>query len=105
MEYLKNPIIIGLLASGICFLYLKWKAHKKEQENPDEKIEEPSMKYPIVFGVIVFIGLSLWNFSQKTTKTIENINMKMPTDIIASSPMLPVPSFGESVPHVFIETA
>ena len=105
MEYLKNPIIIGLIVSGGCYLYLKWSTQKKRDENPDEKIEEPGMLYPILLGIITFLGVSIWMNTNPVIKT-DNIQIKVPLDISSNSPAPIIPTFIKpTIPTVFIETA
>lgn len=104
MEYLKNPIIIGLIVSGGCYLYLKWSTQKKREENPREKIDEPKMLYPILLGIVVFLGVSLWYNNPQLLKS-DNVQIKVPLDISSTSPGPIIPSFGKpAIPNVFIET-
>lgn len=83
MEYLKNPIIAGLLTSGIIYLYLKINAYYTHIQNPDLEQNDISMKYPIILGVIIFLSLSLWQTYQKN-KQLPSI--KVPVAISSSSP-------------------
>lgn len=71
MEYIKNPIIIGLITSFVCYVYLKWD-HSEHPEN-----EKPTPKYPIILGILVFLILSFWNKYKKPS-------VKMPTEISLS---------------------
>lgn len=99
-----NPIILGLLTSGICYTYLKWNEYQLKINNPDDIVESPSMKYSIIFGILVFLLLSIWNNYNKSV-TVKNVQVKIPFDIATSSP--PVPAFkslGDALPHVFLET-
>jgi hypothetical protein len=105
MEYLKNPIIIGLIVSGGCYLYLKWSTQKKREENPKKKVAEPKMLYSILLGIVVFLGVSLWLNTEQIIKS-DNIQIKVPIDISSNSPIPIIPSFSkQAIPNVFIETA
>lgn len=107
MDYFKNPIVLGLITCTLSFLYLKWKEYKSIQNN--EEPEPVSMTYPILIGLVVFIGMIIWGGSKKTV-ILENIPIKIPEDIITLS--LPAPVIdtmhtgilGESLPKIFIET-
>lgn len=121
MEYLKNPIILGLLASGIYYMYLKWNEYSARLDNPnDASIEKPSLKYPILLGIVVFVAMSVWKHYDRTV-VVKNIPIKIPVDIVTTSPNplqvlkpqsiqppIPVPSMrsglGNALPHVFLET-
>jgi hypothetical protein len=103
MENLKNPIILGLLTSGICYTYLKLTELQSKKENPNELIESSSMKYPILLGIIVFIAFSIWNNYGRIV-IVKNIPVKIPVDISISSPIVPAfRSLGDALPHVFLE--
>jgi len=108
MEYLKNPIIAGILTSGISFLYLKWVEQKARQDDPLTDVEPADMKLPIILGIIVFLTLSIWN-NYKLPITNQP-SVKIPMDI-ASSPFLPIKNnvigksmIGNALPNIFIET-
>ncbi len=107
MEYLKNPIILGLLTSGICFLYLKWNENKAVEDGvPEELIEKANMKYPVILGIIVFLGMSIWENYQKNIKLPSgSSSIKIPIDIMSLSPQAKLPLINDALPHVFIETS
>jgi hypothetical protein len=104
MEYLKHPIILGILVSGLCFLYLKIKEHNEMENNSMTETESPSMKYPILLGIIVFLGVSLWqNSKYKSNPTIPEV--KIPMDIMSSTPrQINMRMLGDVMPPVFLET-
>lgn len=104
MEYIQNPIILGLLTSCICFLYLKWNERKEQQEKVDGYVDVPSLKYPIIMGILVFLGVSIWNRYKSDLNTNNNVSMKIPLDIVTSSPLAEIKTLGDSLPHIFIET-
>ena len=98
MNNFQNPIIIGLISCGICYAYLKWKEYHNNTH------EKPSMKYPIIIGLIVFIVISLLN--NHNNKKIVETHLKIPIDIISSPhPLQQYRSIGNALPHVFIETS
>jgi hypothetical protein len=63
-DYLRNPIVLGLLASVSTYLYLYWEAEQKYKKN--KKIEKKSISIitPGIIGVIVwFIASSYFENS------------------------------------------
>lgn len=71
LNYLKNPIVLGILASVLTYLYLYWEAEQKHKKNP--KIEKKTINFitPAVIGVIIwFISSSFIDRSSKDEMTI-----------------------------------
>jgi len=61
LDILKNPIIIGLLAGAIVYVYLlkqKWDAEKKKKKNKKIKVEDPNILIPV--GVAIMVGCIVW---------------------------------------------
>ena len=90
MEYIKNPIIIGLITSFISYVYLKW----DYSEHPENEKLIP--KYPIILGILVFLIFSFWNKYKKPS-------IKIPTEI-SLSPSVSLKNIKDGLPRVFLET-
>ena len=50
-DIIKNPIVLGVLAGAVTYLYLWWSNNKKK---PKDK-KEPSLFFPIIVAVVVAI--------------------------------------------------
>ena len=103
MDYFKNPIVLGILVSTICYLYLKWNDYQELKNNPGNEIENVNMKYPILLGIIVFLGMTFYN-GYNVPKSITGTTINMPLELMASSTQPTVFGLGESMPKIFIET-
>lgn len=73
MEYLKNPILIAIVASALTFAYMWYDNKKKKEQNPKMKDESINLLPVGVVGVIVwFISSTMLDKNKKSvTKTIE----------------------------------
>ena len=72
MEYIKNPILIALMASALTFAYMWWTNKKKKEANPKMKEESINLLPVGVIGVIVwFISSTFFDKSKRGTKLIE----------------------------------
>lgn len=103
MEYIKNPIVLGLIASAITYLYLKWDEYKNKNDEFIEK-KRVSMLHPILFGLTVFLGVTIWKqFGSNNDGDGTTINKI----ILETSSQLnnKLNNFSKSLPHVFIETS
>ena len=73
MDFLKNPIFIGILAAGLTYLYMWWQNKKKQESNPKAVIEEIDYTPPILVGLIaLFIAYNL--FGSESDSVGEVIN-------------------------------
>lgn len=106
MEYLKHPIIAGLIACGLSFLCLKIKYKRESNDGEDFTIEKPSLKYPILLGIIIFIGLSIFNNSNNQNN-VKQLYIPSQVEIIKSS-SLSIPKnikmLGDVLPPIFLKT-
>lgn len=103
MEYIKHPIILGLLTCGMCFLYLKINEYNEKKNNPDAGIEHPKMKYPILLGIVVFLTFSILS-TQKTNHPKVAQQLKLPTNIISeASKQINIKMIGDVLPPIFLE--
>lgn len=99
MDYFKNPIVVGILVSFISFFYLKWREYKSIQ---DGELDEANVTYPILLGIVTFIGLLFYNMRGD----IQNIKFEVSDGIVTSHEVdfLHGGSIGESLPKIFINT-
>lgn len=70
MDYVKNPIIAGLLTAGISYIVLRYKYLKDITNDDSENLKHElskKTKYPIILGLLVFIGLTIINTDYRTT--------------------------------------
>lgn len=109
MDFFKNPIILGLLASSLTYLYLKWEEYKNKDNKNDDDEGKINIFYPILLGTIVFLGMTIWEQHGSKTiiekpqkKIIGNIKSMLNSSSQLSSN---IKRFGKSLPHVFIETS
>lgn len=51
-SFLRNPIILAIIAASLTYLYMYWENNKRQDENPKADIEQVSFVTPIVVGVL-----------------------------------------------------
>ncbi len=49
---LKNPIVIGVLAAALTYLYIWWEEKKRIEKNPKAKRTPPNIITPLIVGAI-----------------------------------------------------
>lgn len=86
MDILKNPIVIGLFASVITYVYLSWNNNKNNKKKKSKnKKQDVNLLIPLIVGLIVWFiiyGYVEYNSS----------NTNIPTQIITDRPNLhPLP--------------
>lgn len=77
MNFLKNPIVLAVLAAGITYGYLYWQNKKAQEENLSETVDQVSFVGPLIVGLIVFI--IAYNIFGPTT-TVAEIPLPEPVD-------------------------
>lgn len=56
LEILKNPIVLGILASAITYMYLLWDKKKKAAKKTDGEIKKDiNLMIPLIAGITVCI--------------------------------------------------
>ena len=85
MDFLKNPIIIAIIAGGLTYLYMWWQNKKSHEANPTVPIEEIDYTPPVLVGLFaLFIAYNFFGFSGENdtvgevieqTKNIEGGNV------------------------------
>jgi accessory gene regulator protein AgrB len=97
MDYIKNPIIAGLLTSGISYLILKYKYSSNVDTDDEDNSNEVSQKtkYSIILGILVFVGITVINTDYyKSTKQLSPI-----VQIIQKNPMK-LNNIGDALPSL-----
>lgn len=100
MSILKDPIILGILTTSFCYAYLK--ISRKYDETDDEQNNTVSFKYPILLGILVFIGVTFW----KNNRTQTTIPIKPVVPMRLSNNLQNVnnlQNIGDALPRVFLE--
>lgn len=67
-EILKNPIVIGVIAAILTYLYIWWEEKKRLEKNPKAKPVPTNIITPLVVGVISWFIASNY-LSTKTVTT------------------------------------
>nr|QBK88879.1 MAG: hypothetical protein LCMiAC01_05610 [Mimivirus LCMiAC01] len=109
-EIFKNPIIIGILAAGLTYLYLYWDAEKRYKAKPKLQRKPVSIFIPGVVGIIAWFLVSGFfeeeiNYSNKMNT---NVFVNNPNDVATGSMDLHLLQKGTvKLPHadVFIDLA
>jgi len=68
MNLVKNPIVIGIIAGIITYLYIHWNNETKHKKNPKSKRKPVSLVTPIVVSIIVWFIAT--NYLDTVTKQI-----------------------------------
>lgn len=57
LSFLKNPLVLGLLAAGVAYGYLYWENKKAKENNKTESNKEESVSFiiPMIIGLVVFV--------------------------------------------------
>lgn len=65
LSFLKNPIILAIIATVITYLYMYWENQKKKDENPKVDIEPVSYITPAIVGLLtLFITYNFLSTSE-----------------------------------------
>lgn len=81
LNFLKNPILLTIIAVALTYLYLYWDMRNKQERNPNTYIEPPGFMIPAGIGLVTFLityklfGLS-WFKTNDVSKTVESVNTK-----------------------------
>lgn len=66
MDVIKNPIIIGLLAGTITYIYLSWNNNEKSKKKSKKNQKEVNLLIPLVVAVIGwFITYAYFQYSNE----------------------------------------
>lgn len=103
-SFLKNPIVLAIIAMALTYAYMYWENKKKKEENPKANIEEVTYTTPIIVGILtLFITHSFFTVNANNVnpsadpvgKVIENSNMPKLTGGAASNDIL-----NQSIPRM-----
>ena len=73
-SFLKNPIVLAIIAMALTYAYMYYENKKKQEENPKANIEEVTYTTPIIVGLLtLFITQSFFTI---------NTNTSIPTDTV-----------------------
>ena len=89
MDIIKNPVVLGLTAIVLTYMYLTWTINnkKKNKNKKSKEQEEVNLLIPLVVGIIVwFIAYSYFEYHPEDG--IENIVYDTG---ISNKPSLPLP--------------
>jgi hypothetical protein len=86
IEFLKNPIVLGMVAAILTYIYFHWKAEQDRKKNPDGKKKKSNFLYPGIAGVLVWFLTSSY-FETGGPKIIEQVAgyEKLNTQIIQAA--------------------
>ena len=82
MDLIKNPIILGILATAVTYSFLYWKEMQRQKENPDLKAKNVNIMIPGVVGALVWFIVG--SFNDGTVKSLEGGNTKLPVNTIVN---------------------
>ena len=94
MDIIKNPIIIGLFAGTLTYIYFKWQLDEKNKKRHKKgrKKEEINLIIPLVISIIVwFVSYAYFDsiseniISEKITSDIGRTRISMPLPIAPSN--------------------
>ena len=67
-SFLKNPIVLAIIATALTYAYMYWDNKKKQEENPKANIEEVTYTTPIIVGLLtLFITQSYFTINTNNT--------------------------------------
>lgn len=78
MDIIKNPVIIGLLAGTITYIYLTWNLNEKnkKRQKKGQKKEEINLMIPLVISIIGwFIAYAYFEYTPDKNTQFPQINL------------------------------
>jgi|688.fasta_scaffold317908_2 hypothetical protein len=73
LSFLKNPVILAILAAIMTYLYMYWDNKKKREANPKADIEPVSLVTPAIVGVLtLFITYGFFG-SSNVVKNVDSV--------------------------------
>lgn len=116
MDILKNPIVLGLTAGVITYVYLLWTQKEKKNKAGKKVKQDVNIMIPAIVAVVVwFIVYGYTEFggeTEVTTTTVPNpdlryklVNNNSTSDSVASFKLINKGvNIPNNLPDVFIET-
>ena len=77
MDIIKNPVIIGLLAGTITYIYLKWSLDEKnkKRQKKGQKQEDINLMIPLVVSIIGwFIAYAYFEYTPEKNFSNQSVN-------------------------------
>lgn len=112
---LVNPIVFGIFAAVIAYLYLYWDSEQKYKKNPNRPRQSVNLMIPFVIGIVVWF-LAYGYFESNMTSYVDNTQQLPIIEDNLSSPIgaksyhltsrgITIPSkLSSKLPPVLIET-
>lgn len=73
-SFLKNPIVLAILAAVITYLYMYWQNKETQEKNPKAKPIPVDYTTPIIIGLMtLFITYCLFGFNGKKSDSVGDI--------------------------------
>ena len=80
LSFLKNPIILAVIAASLTYAYMYWENKKKREKNPKAEIEEKSYVTPAIVGILtLFITYNFFNTSDDNPSVSAVLEQSKPT--------------------------
>jgi hypothetical protein len=80
MDIIKNPVIIGLVAAVVTYMYMGWSIEEKNKKNKKHKKpqEEVNLMIPLVVGVILwFLAYGYFEFNGVAVTNVPVMNQQI----------------------------
>jgi hypothetical protein len=91
ISIIKNPIIIGILAAALTYLYIWWEEKKRKEKNPKAKSQPTNIITPLIVGVIAWFIASNYFVEKPVAKTLDatgGAHMALPQIIGNNKPVV-----------------
>lgn len=77
LNFLKNPIILAIVAGVLTYAYLWWDNKQKKEKNPKAQVEEIDYIIPALVALLtLFITYNLFGFNASGLPEITNSNVE-----------------------------
>lgn len=83
LDLLKNPIVLGVLASIITYLYMYWQENQRHKKNPKSVKKSINIMTPGVVGALVWFASGSY-----FDKTLSNIPLKPTNQMIPNNTII-----------------
>lgn len=98
LNFLKNPILLAMIAATITYLYLWWK-NKKDKEEGKTDVQEVPYMIPIAVGLItLFITYNLFGTTSPITTEPAKVTLLENNPTVAEGGM--TDTFGSNTYHL-----
>ena len=77
LNFLKNPIILAIIAGVLTYAYLWWDNKQKKEKNPKAEVEEIDYIIPALVALLtLFITYNLFGFNTSGLPGVTNSNVE-----------------------------